>query len=253
MHFRGGTVLAALALCAGAGPAAASPAELFGFGGRSPGMAQTGVATATDSTPPTWIRRAGDAGHRRITGFLFGDFDLEMDGRQTGTERATAMFGGAIPVMGASARPDRFGIGFLVPSAINRAQRPFPGEPVFALLETRARGRLHGAEHARLRAGAGVGDDAGHVDGGIHVSPTPPAGSAAQQNLITRLNRWRRALLVPGAPQLGATFRAPAGPTTRSDRNNLEETCLDGLPSPSGDLSTTRWWSPSRPPGSASA
>jgi len=232
-------VLAALALCAGAGPTAASPAELFGFGGRSPGMAQTGVATATDFDA-AYLNPAGlaDVGRKRITfGFLFGDFDLEMDGRQTDTEHATALlFGGAIPVPLGGALRDRigFGIGFLVPpSAINRARHPFPGEPVFALLETRA--HVVGLQLAlgmrltpRWRAGIGVTTLA-TLDGGIHVS-TDAAGrftTRSEQNLITRLNPLAGVrLLVPEKHlQLGATFRAPA----RTDyqiliTNNLEET-----------------------------
>ncbi len=217
-------MLAALALCASAGRTTASPSELFGFGGRSPGMAQTGVAMATDFDA-TYLNPAGlaDVTRKRVTfGFLFGDFHLEMDGRKTATENATAvLFGGAIPVPLGGALRDRigFGIGFLVPpQAINRARHPFPGEPVFALLETRA--HVVGLQLGlgvritpHWRAGIGVTTLA-TLDGGIHVS-TDAAGrftTRSEQNLVTKLNPVAGTrLLVPELHlQVGAVFRAPA-------------------------------------------
>jgi long-chain fatty acid transport protein len=220
---RGVAAFAALSLYAAA-PAAASPADLFGFGGRSPGMGGTGVATATDFDA-AYLNPAGlaDVVRKRITfGFLFGDFDLELDGRSAGTDSATGLlFGGAVPVPLGGALQNRlgFGIGFLVPpNAINRAQHPFPGEPVFELLETRAHVvglqlGLGARISKRWRAGLGVMTLA-TLDGRIHVS-TDAAGrftTRSQQDLVTRLTPVAGVrFLVPELHlQTGLVFRGAA-------------------------------------------
>src|SRR5262245_7063395 len=224
MQWRRGAALAVVGLTAAAAPAAASPADLFGFGGRSPGMGQTGVATATDFDA-AYLNPAGlaDVTRKRMTfGFLYSDFDLEMDGRSTGTDSAAViLFGGALPVPLGGALADRigFGIGFLVPpNELNRARHPFPGDPVFELLETRAHVvGLQMGLGARIsrhwRAGIGVTTLA-TLDGGIHVS-TDAAGrftTRSEQNLVTRITplagvRW----LVPAVHlQTGLVFRGAA-------------------------------------------
>ena len=123
--------------------AQASPLDLFGFGGRSPAMAGTGVATATDFDA-SWINPAGlaDVRHKRITfGFMYADMDLSLNGVDTGTESVRGLvFGGALPLPLGGKMRDRVGLalGFHVPpNAVNRARAPLPGEPTYALLETR--------------------------------------------------------------------------------------------------------------------
>jgi len=239
-HTQGGrAALAVLALALTAGTAAASPTDLFGFGGRSPAMGQTGVATATDFDA-AYLNPAGlaDIVHKRVTiGFLYGDFQLKIGGEPTGTDPAQAiLFGGAVPVPLGGALRDRigFGIGFLVPpSAINRARQPYPGTPVFALLETRA--QVVGLQLGigaritpRLRAGIGVMTLA-TLDGGIHVS-TDAAGrftTKSEQNLVTRLSPLLgiRYLIPDKHLQIGLVGRAAAETDYQIlITNNLQDT-----------------------------
>lgn len=218
-------VVPALAAVVGATPAAlASPLDLFGFGGRSPAMAGTGVATVTDFDA-SWINPAGlaDVHHKRITfGFMYADMNLSMDGADVGTESVRGLvFGGALPLpLGGSMR-DRIGIalGFHVPpNAVNRARAPFPGEPTYALLETR--GHTVGLQvsagfklNSNIRLGAGVQSFA-TLDGGIHVF-TDRAGRFAtrsEQELVTEFTPLlgARALVPELHAQVGLVFRGEA-------------------------------------------
>src|SRR3954451_17226193 len=109
-----GPALAVLVVL-GAGPAAASPLELFGFGGRSPGLAGAGVAS-TDGYEAVFVNPAGLAhvGHQRITIVcLYGAFALHLDDQPTSTDPASgAVFGGALPIPLGGALRDRVGLGF---------------------------------------------------------------------------------------------------------------------------------------------
>lgn len=210
---------------ASARPAPASPLDLFGFGGRSPGMAATGVATS-DDFDSVYLNPAGlaEAGRKRLTfGFLYGDFALEMGERDTGTEPAVGvLIGGALPIPLGGALRDRvvFGLGLYVPTeTINRARQPLPGVPIFSLLETRS-------HVVALQTGAGVrladGWSAGAsvlalaaLDGGIDVS-TDAAGrftTTSQQQLIARFTPILGLRRSAGRLRLGLTFRG----TSRSD------------------------------------
>ncbi|MBK9034666.1 MAG: hypothetical protein IPL61_25940 [Myxococcales bacterium] len=136
--------LGAALVAAMATGAAGSPLDLFGFGGRSPGLAGTGVATSTDYDA-VYLNPAGlaETPRKRATvGGLAGDFRLELGGQDSGTTSPRGLtIGGQVPMPLGGALRDRVGLGFgfYVPSqAINRARAPFPGTPTFALLESRA-------------------------------------------------------------------------------------------------------------------
>lgn len=211
-----------LLLCV-ASPAAASPLELFGFGGRSPGLAGAGVASS-DGYDAVFLNPGGLGlvRHKRATiGAMYGDFALALDGVDTGTEPASGLvIGGAVPMpLGGIAR-DRVGLGFgfHIPTvAINRVRAPFPGEPTYSLLESRSHViGLQVAVGVRLtpRWSAGVGVNALAVlRGGIDVT-TDGSGrftTQSEQRLLTRFApiagarwAWRDDV------DVGAVVRAPS-------------------------------------------
>lgn len=215
-------LVAGVALVAAVAPAEASPLDLFGFGGRSPGLAGTGVASTTDYDA-VYLNPAGLAGVRRkraTVGYTVGDFRLVLDGADTGTESPRGLtIGGQVPMPLGGALRDRVGLGFgfYVPGqAINRVRAPFPGTPTFALLESRSHVvGLMVAVGARLgtrwSAGAGVASLA-ILRGAIDVT-TDGSGrftTQSQQRLLTRFSpiagvrwQWRRDV------ELGAVVRAP--------------------------------------------
>jgi len=82
---RSRSLVAAVALGL-AGPAAASPTELFGLGGRSPALAGAGVADA-EAYDAAYLNPAGLADLRRrhvAVGYQIGDIDLDNLGRAVG-------------------------------------------------------------------------------------------------------------------------------------------------------------------------
>jgi long-chain fatty acid transport protein len=198
----------AVVVAASPRPAAASPLELFGFGARSPALAGTGVASS-DGYESVYLNPAGLAkvpGKRATVGLVGGDFRLEMDGEDTGTEPAKGLvIGGEFPLPLGGSMKDRvgFGFGFWVPAvALNRARAPFPGTPTFTLLENRshviALQIAAGVKiNEKLDVGAGVIALA-VLRGGIHVS-TDSAGrfaTTSEQQLLTRFApvagvRWK--------------------------------------------------------------
>jgi long-chain fatty acid transport protein len=116
--------------------------QLFGFGGRSPGLAATGVAS-----PHAWesvyLNPAGlgrVANKHIFTGFVFGRFELRGIDRPIddamGFQAGLAV---PIPFGGALAGRVGFGAGAVFPREITqRVRAPRPGVPYFALLESRA-------------------------------------------------------------------------------------------------------------------
>jgi long-chain fatty acid transport protein len=206
-----------------ASDAAASPLELFGFGGRSPGMAGAGVAS-TEGYDAVFLNPGGLGlvKRKRATfGGMYGDFSLSMDGESTGTPSTSALvFGGAVPIPLGGAAKDRVGMGFgfhIPLEAINRARAPYPGTPDFALLESRA--SVIGIQFAigvhvkpRLSVGAGINALA-VLRGGIAVT-TDGSGrftTQSEQRLLTRFSpivgaryRWRDDV------DLGLVARAPS-------------------------------------------
>lgn len=188
----------ATSVCASAATASASPLELFGFGGRSPGLAGAGVAS-TEGYDATYVNPAGLGlvkRKRATIGGMYGAFALRMDGAQTDTDPASGLvIGGAVPMPLGGKAKDRVGIGFgfhIPTEAINRARAPFPGTPVFTLLENRS--HVIGLQFAvgvhvkpRLSVGLGVNTLA-VLRGGIDVT-TDGSGrftTQSEQRLLTR-------------------------------------------------------------------
>jgi long-chain fatty acid transport protein len=239
----GGTILGAawVAILLSASTAMASPLDLFGFGGRSPGMAGTGVALST-GYDSVYLNPAGlaDVCCKRLTlGGVYGDFALTLGDQDTGTEAATGVvFGGALPVpLGGSMR-DRvgFALGLYIPTAaINRARAAMPGDPTFALLESRS--QVVGLQTAigvkinqRWRAGIGMLALAA-LRGGIDVT-TDAAGrftSKSEEELISYFTPilGGRYLMPERNLQLGLTFRG----VSRSDYDlEVTNTLGESLP-----------------------
>ncbi len=217
------TVLLALAIPRAA---TASPAELFGFGGRSPALAGTGVADATDYDA-VYINPAGLAevdGLRVTVGGLFGEFSLDINGNDVGVDRPRGFIAGfAVPVPLQGRWKNRVGaaLAFFVPgNVINAAHSPFVGDPVFTRLEHKTKivamqGGLAFKLTPQWRVGVGVWVLAG-LGGGIHIS-TDPSGRFA-----TRSEQQLQTNYVPmvGARyhmsdelQLGLVFRGVAAAT----------------------------------------
>jgi long-chain fatty acid transport protein len=185
-------------ICAAAGRASASPLELFGFGGRSPGLAGAGVAS-TDGYDAVYLNPGGLGlvrVKRATVGFMYGDFALDIDGTKTATEAPSGLvIGGAVPMPLGGALRDRVGLGFgfHIPTvAINRVRTPFPGVPTYTLLESRS--QVIGLQFAlgvklseRWSVGAGVLALA-VLRGGIAVT-TDGSGrftTQSEQRLLTR-------------------------------------------------------------------
>lgn len=215
--------IATLVVGLGAARAEASPLDLFGFGARSPALAGAGVAS-TDDHEAVFLNPAGLTGvtrKRATVGGLYGDFSLDLDGHDTGTEPARGFeLGGQVPLPLGGALRDRVGLGFgfFVPTeAINRARAPRPGTPTFALLESRSQvvGLLVAVGYKlRPRWSVGLGVNALAVlRGGIAVT-TDGSGrftTQSEQQLLTRFApiagvrwRWRDDVA------LGAVARAPS-------------------------------------------
>ena len=207
---RGAAILVAITTALAAAPrrAQASPLELFGFGARSPALAGTGVASS-DTYEAVYLNPAGLArvpGKKATIGLVGGDFRLEMDGEDTGTEPAQGLvIGGEVPLPLGGSMKDRvgFGFGFWIPAvALNRARSPYPGTPTFTLLENRSHVialQLAAGVKVKERLDVGVGVIALAVlRGGIHVS-TDSAGrftTTSEQQLLLRFApvagvRWK--------------------------------------------------------------
>lgn len=240
---------AILVLAAAESSSMASPLDLFGFGGRSPGMVGLGVATSTDFDS-VFLNPSGLAGtkNKRVTfGGMAAGFSLSMNDRDTNTATAGGVvFGGALPLTLGGYLADKgvtLGLGFHIPTAaINRARHPLPGVPTYALLESRAHViGLMVAAGARIdenwRAGIGILALA-QLSGSIDVT-TDSAGRFAtrsEQQLLTRfapIIGVTREFAQKGLT-LGATFRG----VSRSDYDLVVTTDLgDAIPL---DLPTLR-------------
>lgn len=219
--------------------ASASPLELFGFGGRSPGMAGAGVADPR-GYESVYLNPAGLAAVRRkrlTLGSAATRFGLTIDGDDAGVEDGTAfIFGGALPIPlgGALANRVALGLGFHIPNqALVRVDRPLVGEPTFALLGNRADSlgvqvALGVALDERLSVGAGFLALAA-LRGKIVVSND--AGGAfitnSEQRLATDFAPIVGAhYLLDDRWQLGLTLRGPS----RSDYDIEVETDVTSIP-----------------------
>jgi long-chain fatty acid transport protein len=220
-------------------PAVASPLEMFGFGGRSPGMAGGGVAVAS-GYESVYLNPAGLAGVRRkrlTLGAAAAQFSLDIDGADAGVDTTTAsIIGGALPVTLGGALADRvvLGLGFHIPNkALVRVDRPLIGEPTFALLDNRAdaigiNAALGVEISERWSAGAGFLALA-QLRGKITVSEDASGAfiTSSDQNLITHFApiagaRYRAA----GNLDVGLTARAPS----RSDYEIEVDTDVTSIP-----------------------
>jgi long-chain fatty acid transport protein len=196
----------AVLLCLGSA-AQASPLEMFGFGGRSPALAATGVAYA-DDYECLYLNPAGlaDVKRKRLTaGTLVGSFSLDGVDREVDPAVGVEV-GAAFPLPLGGALADRIGLGFAIyvpTTVLNRARAPRPGAPFFALLENRS--EVVGIQvglGARIseRWSAGAGFLAlGGLLGGIDVAPDAAGrfATTSEQQLIAAF-----------APIFGARFRA---------------------------------------------
>lgn len=209
------------ALLSPARPASGSPLQMFGSGGRSPGLAATGVAAA-DDFDCVYLNPAGlgELRRKRLSfGSLVGSFDLE--GVDRGVEAAVGVqLGGVVPIPLGGVMRDRvgLGLGFYVPTTVlNRARAPMPGTPYYTLLESRA--QVVGIQvGVGVRLGGGWSAGAGFLAlaalvGHIHVS-ADAAGrftSTSEEQLISHFAPifGARRRLGPDLV-LGATFRAPS-------------------------------------------
>ena len=204
--------LVCAATAAAARVAVGSPLELYGFGGRSPALAGTGESDSA-GFDSTYLNPAGlgEVTRKRLTvGYLYGDFSLEMDGDDTGTERPRGLsFGAALPLPLGGALRDRvgFGLGFFVPTGtLTRVRVPLPGDPVYALLETRSQtlGILLGTGvriSDRWRAGIGLLALAalrGYIF--VDVDAAQRFTTDSEQRLVTNF-----------APVAGVTWDPPMG------------------------------------------
>lgn len=215
--------LASALVVAATATVAASPLDLFGFGGRSPALAGTGVASTRDYDA-VYLNPAGlaDVERKRATiGYLYGDFRLELWGQPTATDSPRGLtIGGQVPLPLGGALRDRVGLGFgfFVPGeAINRVRAPFPGVPTFALLESRSHVvGLMVALGVRLspRWSVGVGVNSLAILRGTIDVTTDGAGrftTQSQQRLLTRFAPIVGARYTHSDTlTLGAVARAPS-------------------------------------------
>lgn len=189
-----------------ASTAHASPLEMFGFGGRSPALAATGVAAA-DDYECLYLNPAGlaDVKGRRLTaGTLLGHFSL--DGVDRDVSPAVGIeVGAALPLPLGGVLHDRLGLGFAIyvpTTVLNRARAPRPGIPFYALLEDRSevvgiQVGLGARLTDRLSLGAGF-VVLGGLSGQIVVAPDAAGrfATTSEQQLISSF-----------APIFGARYR----------------------------------------------
>ena len=100
-------------LLTAAGPARATPQDLFGFGTRSPGLAMTGVSFS-DDYESAFVNPAGAARARRRgihLGLQAAAFDLQLDGARFPMDSARGMtIGATLPLPFGDVLKDRLGI-----------------------------------------------------------------------------------------------------------------------------------------------
>lgn len=134
------TCCIAVLVLANVRPAAASPPDVFGYGPRTQGMANTGVSFATNYEA-TFHNPAGLGGQTRsgfTLGLQGGGFRLELDGERwplDGYQGTTLGFHLRLPFGGVLADTITIGAAFYTPSAtVLRTDIIFPDIPNFALL-----------------------------------------------------------------------------------------------------------------------
>ena len=232
-------VLALALVCASEAAADASPLELFGFGGRSSGLAGAGVGDP-EGFASVYLNPAGLANARakQLTlGTSAIAFRLRVRGEREAVDRSTALvFGGVVPLPlgGALAERVTIGLGFNVPNgALVRVDRPLVGEPTFVLLDNRADSvAIQVAVGLRVneRLGVGVGVLVLAALAGKITVANDAAGafvSRSEQRLVTDVAPVVGAHYTLSTKlALGLTLRGPS----RSDYDIEIETDLTSIP-----------------------
>lgn len=166
----GAALAFALGLWAAPPTAHASPQDLFGYGGRTPGMAMTGTSYA-QGAEAVFANPAGLAAGRRrelTIGFTGGGYQLRIDGERDPLTSARGMIiGFSLPLPFGDVLEDRlvFGGAFYTPAEVLlRGRVRFPQVPQWAVLDR--------AQVLAVMVGLGI-DLHGLVDGlqiGIGIS-----------------------------------------------------------------------------------
>ncbi len=167
-----------------AGPARATPQDLFGYGARSPGLGLTGVSFA-DDYEATYLNPAGLSRARARTivlGLSAGVFELAVDGERYAAHPSTGMnIGFTLPIPFGPPLENRLVLGgaFFTPSSVLLdAIIPAPGEPQFNVLER--------AQAAAIMVGLGI-DLRGLVDG-LRLGGAVSVAADLVGNLFVRLD-----------------------------------------------------------------
>lgn len=237
-------VFVCLALGAPRASAWGSPLDLFGVGARSPGLASTGVAVATDYDA-AYLNPAGLAdvrGKHFTLGTMAGELYLYRQQERVDTDLITGLIvGGALPLRMGGFMRDRLGLGFgfhIPTQTINRVRHPLPGVPTHVLLESRAhvvslQGAFGVRVTPRLRLGLGMlilAELRGQID--VTSDAAGRFTSFSEQQMLARMAPIAGARYQPSRHlSIGAVFRG----VSRSDydivvTNNLGDTLPVTLP-----------------------
>jgi hypothetical protein len=204
----------ALAASLGAGPAHASPEDLFGYGARTSAMGATGVAHAT-GYETGWHNPAlaSETRANKLTlGYLGGLFRL--DARQGGVSSPVspapvkgALIGAALPIPLGGVLADRVGasLAFYTPTdVIVRGRVLYPEKTQFPLLSDRAQSlTLRAALGADMGYGVKVGVGVAAL---AEIAGTVVAAADATGNVGTSVETQ---LVATYSPVLGATYDLP--------------------------------------------
>ena len=206
------SALVAVAALATASTAEATPPDLFGFGGRSPGLAMTGASYA-NNYEAAYLNPALLGGVRRrsiVFGASAGDFDLRLDGQTAPMEAARGTsIGFTLPVPFGDVLQDRLtlGAGFYTPTnVILRGDVRFVDVPQWTVLSRSQSLALH----------VGLGFDFHDIVDGLRVGVGVSAMAALVGDLTVSLDETRMfqsvvetQLLVTFAPTVGASYEQP--------------------------------------------
>ncbi|MBX3275537.1 MAG: hypothetical protein KF729_35080 [Sandaracinaceae bacterium] len=193
--------------------AAASPQDLFGYGGRTSGLAMTGTSYA-EGYEAVFANPAGLGPSRRrqlAIGLAGGGFDLRIDGERAPLTPPRGMtIGFALPIPFGDVLEDRITIGgaFFTPAeALMRGTVRFPAVPQWTVLDR--------AQVIAIILGLGV-DLHGLVDG-LHVGVGVSALAQLFGELDVRLDETNAfssivelQLVASYAPTAGINYRADA-------------------------------------------
>lgn len=202
----------ALAWAAAASPASASPQDLFGYGGRTPGLAMTGTSYA-EGYEAVFANPAGLGPVRRralAIGFSGGSFALNIDGERSPLTPPRGMvIGFQLPLPFGDVLEDRITIGgaFYTPAeALLRGTVRFPAVPQWTVIDR--------AQVIAIMLGVGI-DFHGVLDG-FHVGIGVAALADVFGELDVRLDETNAFSSVVEL-QLVATYAPTAGVSYRTD------------------------------------